>query len=109
MKKVLFICLSFIISNLVCFADSSLEGSADNKPEVAKILYGRKDLIRNQLVDSNNKVFIRVLDAYNGQFQSLTYIVETLRQENVELKKQNAQLERDLSNLKLLQNTKKTK
>lgn len=96
MFKRLLILIVFCLSISV-----SAENNTDaNKPEMAYILYGRKDYLRNKLIESNNKLCENVLNAYNGQFQSLTNIVEMLRQENVDLKRENTELRGMIEGLK---------
>jgi hypothetical protein len=83
MRIFCFYLLFFIVfcGNLGSKADLT---PADYKP----VLVGRKDLIRNAAIDSNNKVFKEVINNQNLALQSLNKQLFILLDENQELKRE---------------------
>lgn len=84
MKKIfLLISLFFCVNKHSCFADEVTE--------YKKILYGRKDLIRNSLVTENTKLCISAIGQNIQSMQTLNNILLEVRDENKILKQELAE------------------
>lgn len=89
LKLMLAVAATFFLFVLGCFVCALSSQTEELKPEDFKpVLLGRKDLIRNNLILSNNELCKHVVDSMSLQTTSLNKQLFILLDENKELGRQ---------------------